>query len=150
MVRSSLLAVLFAVALPMAGQAQDAGFKVDVAPGLSAAVTALKWLPGKPIVQIDYTITNSGSEPVDLHEAGLTGMSGLAGVNRIGLLDFEGKRVYEVGSADDCLCTVPKEDKLAAGASLSGWAWFMPPETLKGPVAVRFGVAKPIFDVPLQ
>jgi hypothetical protein len=132
---------------PAAAQA-PAAESVEVAPGLKASVVSLKRLPGKPLVQLDYVLENTGDATVDLGDAGLAGIQGLSG---IGLLDFANETEYRIGTADDCLCSdAPEDNALARGARFEGWAWFSPPATADGPLAVRFGSARPILDVPLE
>jgi hypothetical protein len=129
------------------GLAQDGG-TITLVPGLTAKVVALKRLPGQKIVQLDYELVNSGGEAIDLDSADLVSLNN---VNGIGLLDFENERIYEVGTADGCLCSkAPEGDRLAAGATFAGWAWFAPPEGAAKTVAVRFGTALPIMDVAMR
>ncbi len=131
-----------------AALAQTAAMTAELQPGVTAKVIGIKRVPGQDIVQLDYEIANTSGRPVDVAAIGI-GRTGY-GLNEITLLDFPAKLSYRVGTADQCLCTQPPEQPLAAGATMKAWAWFQPPATSPGPFAVRFGSTYPIMDVPLQ
>jgi len=119
----------------------------ELAPGIVFEVIELHRLTEKNVVQLKFTLANSGRIDTTLAALGVANSMWLTNIE---LIDFLSKKAYKIGEAARCLCsTFGDGGAVAAGGRREFWAWFaLPPGGVKT-LSVQVGGQPPILDVPL-
>jgi hypothetical protein len=121
---------------------------VEMEPGVTLEVTELKRMPDKGAMQLKFVIANASQKTTSAKDLGLaTGFR----LDEIQLIDFAGKRAYNIGSASRCLCsTFSDGGAVSPGGRREFWAWFGLPDVGVKTLSLQISSKPPIGDLPLQ
>lgn len=124
---------------------------VQLAPGVTFAVTELRRVPEKGIMELKFVVANEGQNDVTLKGFGLAYDGELA---NIAVVDFAGRKQYSIGHAANCLCSTFRERDgglVPAGERRELWAWYgLPPGTGTRQMAVQIPDQQPLMNIPLM
>ena len=121
---------------------------VEMEPGVTIEVTELKRMPDKGAMQLKFVIANASQKATSAKDLGLaTGYR----LDDIQLIDFVGKRSFNIGGASRCLCsTFGDGGAVAPGGRREFWAWFGLPDPGVKVLSLQVGAKPPIGELPLQ
>lgn len=133
-----------------AGPSASAGPSVELAPGVTFEVVDLRRHPDKGIMELRFAVTNDSPADTTLQDHGLALSNA---VSNIAIIDFAGKKQYNIGYAGDCLCSTFKDADgglVRSGERREFWAWYALPPAGAKQVAIKLRDQRPITNVPLN
>lgn len=152
-----VLAIASAIASLAVGPvvlAQNAGAPaattLELAPSIRFEVVELRRLPDKGIMELRFAVANDS--PADTSLANL-GLAYAHQLKEIALIDFAGRKQYNIGNAGACLCsTFSASDGgvVRAGERREFWAWYAAPPAGAKQMAIKLPDHQPIMDVALN
>lgn len=132
------------------GTAPPSGPSIELAPGVTLEITDLRRQADKGVMELKFAVTNSSPADTSLKDLGLAYNQYLKDIS---IIDFAGKKQYNIGHAGDCLCSTFKDRDggvVRTGERREFWAWYgLPPAGAKQ-VAVKIPDQQPIMNVPLR
>ena len=142
-------AALFVMAGAVAALAQTPLVPpVEMEPGVTLEVAELKRMPDKGAMELKFVIANASQKAISAKDLGLATSYRL---DEIQLIDFVGKRAFNIGGASRCLCsTFGDGGAVAPGARREFWAWFGLPDAGVKVLSLQVGSKPPVGDLPLQ
>lgn len=140
----------FAQGTAEGGAAAPSGPSIELAPGVTLEITDLRRQPDKGVMELKFAVTNASPADTTLKDLGLAFNTSLRDIS---IIDFAGKKQYNIGYAGDCLCSTFKDSDggvVRSGERREFWAWYgLPPAGAKQ-VAVKIPDQQPIMNVPLR
>lgn len=130
--------------------AGSAASTLELAPSVTFEVVELQRMPDKGIMELRFAVANNGPADTSLADLGLAHPHQL---KEIALIDFAGKKQYNIGFAGTCLCsTFSSSDGgvVRAGERREFWAWYAAPPAGAKQMAIKLPDHQPIMDVALD
>ncbi len=130
--------------------AAPTGPSVELAPGVTFEVIGLSRQADKGVMELKFAVANSSPADTTLKDFGLAYNNYL---KEISIIDFAGRKQYNIGMAGDCLCSTFRDGDggvVRAGERREFWAWYgLPPAGAKQ-VAIKLPDQQPITNVALN
>lgn len=127
---------------------------VQLAPGVTFTVTELRRVPDKGVMELKFVVANESQGDVTLKDFGLTNKHFGSKLDNIAVVDFAGRKKYDIGEAAGCLCSTFRDGSgglVPAGEQREFWAWYaLPPGTGTRRMAVQVPDQQPIMNIPLM
>lgn len=152
--RLTVAIVLLGLCGAPAALAQNAGSPtasaLELAPAVTFEVVNLHRMPDKGIMELRFAVANDGPADTSLADLGLAYPHQL---KEIALIDFAGRKQYNIGFAGTCLCSTfsgADGGVVRAGERREFWAWYAAPPAGAKQMAIKLPDHQPIMDVALN
>lgn len=127
-----------------------AGPSLELRPGIVLSITELRRMPDKGVMQLKFAVMNSTDTDTSLKDLGLAYNHQLRDIH---VIDFAGRKQYDIGNAGGCLCSTFSDASggvVRSGETREFWAWYALPQGSAKKMAIRIPDHQPIMDVPVQ
>jgi len=135
-------------------QTAPTGFSVELSPGIVVEVVELRRLADQGVMQLKFAVTNKSGQDTSLETEGIASCAVFhdgCSLYKIDIVDPAGRKTYQIGRADRCLCSTFNEGgSVKNGQRRELWAWYALPPPASQRMTVQVAGQLPMTGVPLQ